>query len=265
MYIFARVDTVDPLLLRRLKEAGCTMICFGLESGNQEILDLAHKRITLEKVRRAVELSKDAGISPFGSFILGLPGETRETLEETLAFAQSLGVPYGFHLLAPFPGTKIRERASEYGIKILTDDWSLYDADHAVTETDGVPAAEVEGFARSFFQKLGGQIEEMRKGTLAGTYQGPYRQEMEKRIEVDFVWKLLAGDLIEEQGEIPRAEIRGAGEKEGPLNPLAVRLAGIVSLPLPFVEGKLRKLSERGLIRCQEGMDSFRWVWRESA
>jgi radical SAM superfamily enzyme YgiQ (UPF0313 family) len=263
MYIFARVDTVDSLLLRRLKEVGCTMICFGLESGNQRILDRAHKRITLEKARRAVELSKDAGISPFGSFILGLPGETRETLEETLAFAQSLGIPYGFHLLAPFPGTKIRERASEYGIKILTDDWSLYDADHAVTETEGASAEEVESFAQSFFRKLESQIEEMRKGTLAGTYEGPYRQEMEKRLEVDFVWKLLAGDLIEEQGKISRAEIRGAAEEEGPLNPLAVRLAGIVSMPLPFVEGKLSKLFERDLIRCEEGADFFRWVWRE--
>ncbi len=222
-----------------------------------EILDRAHKRITLEKSRRAVELSKEAGISPFGSFILGLPGETRETMEETYAFAQSLRIPFGFHLLSPFPGTKIRERASEYGIKILTDDWSLYDADHAVTETEGISAEEVESFAKSFFGRLGAEIEEMKRGTVAGTYRGPYREEMEKRVEVDFVWKLLAGDLVEEHGVIPRAEVSVTGERERPLQLFAQRLASIVSLPLPLVESKLRKLSDRGLILCHpKGLDS---------
>ncbi len=240
------------------------MICFGLESGNQKILDRAHKRTTLEKARGAVELSKEAGISPFGSFILGLPGETRETMEETHAFAQSLGIPYGFHLLSPFPGTKIREQAPEYGIKILSNDWSLYDADHAITETNGLCAAEVENFAKSFFQPLGAEIEEMKKGTLNGTYKGPYREEMEKRVEVDFAWKLLAGDLMEGQGTIPPAEVSAADGKEGSLRALARRLAGIVSLPLPFVESKLGKLSDRGLIRCQREKDSFRWKWKES-
>ena len=263
MYIFARVDTVEPLLLRKLKEAGCAMICFGLESGNQKILDRANKRTTLEKARRAVQLSKEVGISPLGSFILGLPGETRETMEETLSFAQSLGIPYGFHLLSPFPGTRIREKAGEYGIKILTDDWSLYDADHAITETEALGAAEVESFAKSFFQNLGAEIENMKKGTLAGTYWGPYREEMEKRLEVDFAWKLLAGDLLEEQGRIPETEALGPDPREDSLRLLAQRLAGIVSLPLTFVESKLRNLSARRLILCQKSPDSFRWFWRE--
>jgi radical SAM superfamily enzyme YgiQ (UPF0313 family) len=263
MYIFARVDTVDRVLLKKLKEAGCAMICFGMESGNQKILDRANKRTTLEKARRAVQLSKEAGISPLGSFILGLPGETRETMEETLSFAQSLGIPHGFHLLSPFPGTRIREKAAEYGIKILTDDWSLYDADHAVTETEALSAAEVESFAKSFFQKLGAGIENMKKGTLAGTYTGPYREEMEKRLEVEFAWKLLAGDLLEEQGRIPQAEARAEDAREDSLRLLAKRLAGTVSMPLAFVESKLRNLSARRLIICQKCSDSFRWFWKE--
>jgi radical SAM superfamily enzyme YgiQ (UPF0313 family) len=259
MYIFARVDTVDEPLLKKLREAGCRMICFGLESGNQKVLDLAHKRATPEKARRAVDLCKEVGISPLGSFILGLPGETRETMEETISFAQSLGIPYGFHLLSPFPGTKVRERASEYGLKILTDDWSLYDADHAVTETEGITAPEVESFTKSFFGKLSADIEEMKQGTIAGTYQGPFREEMEKRVEVDFAWKLLSGDLIEEKGKIPRHEVHAGN---GPIGPLAQHIAGIVSLPLPFVESKLRKLSHRGFILCREHRDTLRWEWK---
>jgi radical SAM superfamily enzyme YgiQ (UPF0313 family) len=261
LYIFARVDTVDSELLRKLRAAGCRMICFGLESGNQKILDLADKRATPEKARRAVELCKEVGISPLGSFILGLPGETRQTMEETISFAQSLGIPYGFHLLSPFPGTRVREKAAEFGLKILTDDWSLYDADHAVTETEGVSAREVQNFAQAFFGKLGANIEEMKQGTIAGTYQGPFREDMERRVEVDFAWKLLSGDLIEETGKIPRSEVHA---ENGPLVPLAKRLAGRVSLPLSFVEIKIRKLADRKCLLCREEDGMFRWEWRQA-
>jgi anaerobic magnesium-protoporphyrin IX monomethyl ester cyclase len=264
MYIFARVDTVDAVLLKKLKEAGCAMICFGLESGNQGILDRANKRTTGEKARQAVEACKDAGIAPFGSFILGLPGETRESMEETASFARSLGIPYGFHLLSPFPGTRIREKAAEYGIKILTDDWSLYDADHAVTETEDLSASEVENFAKSFFQNLGTEIDNLKQGALAGTYDGPYREEMEKRLEVDFAWKLLSGDLIEEQGRIsPPGELIPK-EKENPLRTLAQQISGKVSFPLQFVEGKLGKFAEKGYILYEKTADSYRWRWKEN-
>ncbi|MCX5911223.1 MAG: radical SAM protein [Deltaproteobacteria bacterium] len=265
LYIFARVDTVDEPLLRKLKEAGCAMICFGLESGNQRILDLANKRATVERARRAVELSKAAGIAPFGSFILGLPGETRETMEETVSFARSLGIPYGFHLLSPFPGTRIRERASEYGIKILTDDWSLYDADHAVTETEALKAGEVESLAKNFFANLTAEIERMKKGTLTGTYTGPYREEMEKRLEVDFAWKLLSRDLLEEEGAIPEAEVPLRDGRPLPLEPLGRRIASAAEMPQEFVEKILRKWVVKELIVCRKDPAFHRWSWRESS
>jgi len=264
MYIFARVDTVDEPLLRKLREAGCAMICFGLESGNQKVLDLANKRATVEGARRAVELSKAAGIAPLGSFILGLPGETRETMEETISFAQSLGIPHGFHLLSPFPGTRIREKASEYGITVLTDDWSLYDADHAVTETDSLKASEVENAAKAFFSNLTAEIERMKKGTLAGTYTGPYREEMEKRLEVDFAWRLLSEDILEEKGSIRDAEVPKAGGEPQPLEPFLQEVVGTVGMPKEFVAQKIKKLAERGLIICRRVPGGFHWQWRES-
>ena len=264
MYIFARVDTVDEPLLQKLKEAGCAMICFGLESGNQKILDLANKRATVERARRAVELSKAAGISPLGSFILGLPGETRETMEETIAFAQSLRIPHGFHLLSPFPGTNIREKADEYGIKILTDDWSLYDADHAVTETKALKAAEVEGVVKTFFSNLTAEVENMKKGTLAGTYWGPYREEMEKRLEVDFAWKLLSGDVLEEKGSIPESEAANHSSSMDPVSPLIQRVVDAVALPQEFVTGKIKKFIEKNLIVCRKTPGGYQWHWRES-
>ncbi|MGB9697997.1 MAG: B12-binding domain-containing radical SAM protein [Thermodesulfobacteriota bacterium] len=260
LYLFARVDTVDEPILRELRSVGCSMICFGLESGNQKILDQAHKRITLAKIRQAIEICKQVGISPFGSFILGLPGETRETMEETLAFAQSLGIPYGFHLLAPFPGTRVRERAAEYGLKILTDDWSLYDADHAVTETAELPAKAVEEFAQKFFSGLNKEIERMKQATLAGAYNGPYKEEMEKRLEIDFAWQLLSRDLLEEKGEIKNYL---AIDVEDSLKKLAEELARETSYPLPFVEKKLADFFQKRLIICQNKADSFKWHWRD--
>ncbi len=259
LYIFARVDTVEPVLLRRLREAGCAMICFGLESGNQNVLDKAGKRTTLEKARQAVRASKDAGIAPLGSFILGLPGETPESMAETISFAQSLEIAHGFHLLSPFPGTDVRERAAEFGLKILSNDWSLYDADHAITETESLPAVQVQAFARSFFGNLTAEIENMKKGTLAGTYQGPYREEMEKRLEVDFAWKLLSGDILEEHGRIPRSELIN-GES---LGVLGSKISELTSLPGTFVGARLTKLRQKGLISCRETAEFDTWQWRE--
>jgi anaerobic magnesium-protoporphyrin IX monomethyl ester cyclase len=264
MYIFARVDTVDPILLRKLKEAGCGMICFGLESGNQKILAQANKQTTVEMARRAVQMSKDAGISPFGSFVLGLPGESQKTMEETLSFARGLEIPFGFHLLSPFPGTRIRERATEFGIKILSDDWSLYDADHAITETDQLKARDVQNFAHSFFRNLEAQVEKMKEETLAGTYRGPYLEEIERQLEVNFVWKLLEKDLLEELGSIPKAELSSAPAPKGSLDLLIARITQRLSMPAFFVEKKMRKLSERGLIVNQENKDFFLWEWKEN-
>jgi radical SAM superfamily enzyme YgiQ (UPF0313 family) len=106
---FSRVDTITPEIVETMARAGCQAICFGVESGNQEILDLAKKHSSLARVREAMRMTQAAGISALASFIIGLPGETAETLRETFEFAESLrqefGSLYGFHVLAPFPTT----------------------------------------------------------------------------------------------------------------------------------------------------------------
>jgi len=147
---FARVDTVNVELLEHMKEAGCTMLCFGIESGNQEILDKVKKKITLEKCKQAVDMCRQVGISPMTSYILGLPGETEETIKKTLEFAKELSDNYGFHVLAPFPGTEVREMKDYYGIEILTNDWDLYDANRAVSVTPWVTAERINEIVDRF-------------------------------------------------------------------------------------------------------------------
>ncbi|MFP4475348.1 MAG: B12-binding domain-containing radical SAM protein [Desulfatibacillaceae bacterium] len=90
----ARVDSVDEELLKKMKEAGCGRIYFGLESGVQAELDRVNKGITLERIRESVSMTRKAGIKTLGFFMTGLPGDTRETTEQTVKFATSLGLDY---------------------------------------------------------------------------------------------------------------------------------------------------------------------------
>ena len=143
---FARVDTVSVELLSQMRRAGCTAVSFGIESGDPAILKTIQKGITRDQVIAAVEMCKQAGVAPYASFILGLPGETEESIQETFAFGETLknmGLMYGFHLLAPFPGTAVREQHEDYGIRILSTDWSDYHANRAIVETPGVSQARL--------------------------------------------------------------------------------------------------------------------------
>ena len=155
---FSRVDTITPEIVETMARAGCQAICFGVESGNQEILDLVKKKSDLQKVRGAMRMTQAAGISALASFIIGLPGETAETLRRTVEFANQLheefGSLCGLHILAPFPGTEVRERAADYGLEILTDDWRKYDANHVVACTEGAPPAVIQEVADTYEQTM---------------------------------------------------------------------------------------------------------------
>lgn len=90
----ARIDSVDEGLLKKMKTAGCGRIYFGIESGLQEMLDRVNKGITLEQVRETIKMTRAHGIRALGFFMTGLPGETRETLRQTVRFAMSLDLDY---------------------------------------------------------------------------------------------------------------------------------------------------------------------------
>jgi anaerobic magnesium-protoporphyrin IX monomethyl ester cyclase len=151
---FARVDTVDAELLSLISDAGCNCICYGVETADQDMMNTLKKKITSREVQEAIDLTKKAGIEAMASFILGLPGETEETLLKTIKFAKDLEATCALHALAPFPGTELYENADKLGIKILTNDWSRFNANEAITETEGVPAAMVNkvllGYSRGW-------------------------------------------------------------------------------------------------------------------
>ncbi len=112
----ARIDRVDEEMLNWMKKAGCWMINYGIESGVQDILIRCNKgeNATVEAARKAVMMTKSAGIKVWGYFIIGLPGETHDTIKETSLFARSLPLDMvNFAVGAPYPGTVFYEQAVE--------------------------------------------------------------------------------------------------------------------------------------------------------
>jgi len=145
----SRADTLSRRLAEKMKKAGCWIIYLGIESGSQKILDAIGKRITLEQVKKAVKILKDAGIQVLGSFIIGFLQDTKETIKETIKFAKSLSLDYAqFSILTPYPGTPIFDYAKKHGM-LLTEDWSKYTGIEPVIKIEGVSEREI----KALFQK----------------------------------------------------------------------------------------------------------------
>ena len=107
-----RVDTADIGLYKKMKKAGVKYVYFGLESGNQDVLDFYNKRTTLPQIRNAVKLSRKMNFITMGSFILGAPMETREHIENTIKFACSLPLDFaGFGPLRYIKGSQLWNEA----------------------------------------------------------------------------------------------------------------------------------------------------------
>ena len=132
-----RVDSIDEEISNAMKDAGCDKIYFGIESGNDLVLKLMNKKITLERARMAVYAAHEAGIQTGAFFILCYPGETDDTILETLSFATSLPLDYlSFTMPYPLPGTALYERVKGRILKewetpdsLFSDHVLIFDAD----------------------------------------------------------------------------------------------------------------------------------------
>lgn len=102
----SRVDYVDAEMLALMGKAGCWLISWGIESADETILKRAHKGYKKEQAFRALTWAKAAGIKNWGYFIIGLPGETAESIRATIDYAKELPLDIAlFHIAAPYPGT----------------------------------------------------------------------------------------------------------------------------------------------------------------
>ncbi len=150
----SRVDMVDPEMLTWMRRAGCWMISWGIESASQKVLNRARKGINLAKIERGLCWAEEAGIGNWGYFIIGLPGETKETIEETIRLAKQLPLDLAlFHIAVPYPGTDFFEEAKERGW-LRMKRWEDFDMDeHTVLEYPHLSAEQLEKAARRAFRK----------------------------------------------------------------------------------------------------------------
>ncbi len=126
----SRVDYVDEEMLRVMGKAGNYLISWGIESGNEQILKHARKGAYPDKAERALRWAKEAGIKNWGYFIIGLPGETVETIRQTIDFAKKLPLDIAlFHVAAPYPGTPFFFEVVENGWFRPGTRWEQVDMD----------------------------------------------------------------------------------------------------------------------------------------
>lgn len=145
----SRVDFVDEAELKLMKQAGCFMIAWGLESGSEEVLKRARKGTNPARIRQAITWSHNAGIKNWGYFIIGLPGETVDTIGQTIALAKSIPVDIAlFHIATPYPGTPFYYEAVANGW-IKMNQWEDYDMySHTVLNYPHLSSQQLEYWAR---------------------------------------------------------------------------------------------------------------------
>jgi anaerobic magnesium-protoporphyrin IX monomethyl ester cyclase len=118
----ARPEISSDDLFGLIKKAGCWQIAFGIESGDQGILETIRKKVTVERMSEVIRKTNEAGIHSRGYFMIGCPGETKETIEKTTRFIRESGLK-DFHVTfcTPMPGAELFQTAHKYGT--FDQDW----------------------------------------------------------------------------------------------------------------------------------------------
>ncbi len=149
-----RADVVTKEVLDKMSKAHCNETMFGVESGCQRMRDVLKKRVSTEQIEKAIKWTKEAGIFVTVSVILGYPGETKETLQETLDFVRRVE-PDDVWLChaTPYPGTCLRDLVKSNGWK-MSEKWELYNTMNPIFEDPALPAKEIAEMRKSFYNKF---------------------------------------------------------------------------------------------------------------
>jgi anaerobic magnesium-protoporphyrin IX monomethyl ester cyclase len=261
---FARVDTVTEKLLSKMKAAGCTAISFGIESANPTILNTIKKGITVQQIRNAIRLCRQAGISAYASFILGLPGETPQTMKETAEFAANLqqdGLAYGFHILTPFPGTEVRAQSKRLGIRILTDDWSKYDANRAVIETASVSHRMLDAVVIEWENQYDRYLGQINKNIRNGTATEDEISQLTNLENAVAIYNLMMQNQIEACGSVSLSEKDSLISKEKSFEILIDRITRCGGMNPAKLKVALQQVVENGNLKLVRKNGKFRWEW----
>ena len=260
---FARVDRISEDLAQLMNRAGCEWVLFGVESADEGILKTIRKGITPDGVRRGVKIAAEAGINVFNSFILGLPGESRDTALKSMTFGDELyhkyGAKYGFHILSPLPGTEVYERAKDYGIRILSRNWARYNANEPITETATMSTEMVREAMSIYDRGIEAAWDDIKRRAKDGDAQ--CAEILEGKEREKFVWTLLQGDIIEGLGGVasPTALNSSSAESE-----LARRISRKLGVDIEVAQRRMGELIAKGVLRLEPKGNGLRWQWSDT-
>jgi anaerobic magnesium-protoporphyrin IX monomethyl ester cyclase len=149
-----RVDLVSKELLYKMRKANCQLVNFGVESGSQKILDAMKKGTTIEQNEEAIRWAKKAGLSVTVSLIIGYPGETLETLKQTIDFMKKTEPDDIYLFLAtPYPNTELRETVVDLGWK-MSQEWNDYEMQTVTFENKDFAFGRINNIREIFYNQL---------------------------------------------------------------------------------------------------------------
>jgi len=156
IWSYARVDTVTETMLKKMKQAGINWVAYGFESASEEVRQGMSKKTKEDTTRRAIEMTKNAGINIIANFIFGLPEDNTETMQQTLAMAKEFNFEYvNFYTAMAYPGSQLYEDAVRDSIK-LPEKWhgyGQYSEETLPLPTKYLTAAEVLHFRDRAFEE----------------------------------------------------------------------------------------------------------------
>lgn len=175
-YCWTRIDTISTDLLAIMKKSGCKLLNFGLESGDNYILNIMKKGITLKQIEDGLKIVNKSGIKYVASFTIGHPGETKETIRKTVNMAKNFGgLGAGVYRITPYPGTPLYEDAIKNNwIKKVA--WDLYD-----------DTSEAE----PFYIPPGWTMEEFHRACLSAQKEVANYYQTKKLFTLTFVFKRI--------------------------------------------------------------------------
>jgi radical SAM superfamily enzyme YgiQ (UPF0313 family) len=255
---FSRVNTIDTETLTWMKRAGCHSVSFGIESGNVDMLRRVKKGITPDQARKASRACREAGIRGHASFMVGLPGETRETLADTLQLQNELEIESAYHFLSPFPGTTVRENIADYDLEILTHDWDLYNANQSIVRTRGLSPEEMDAFVHTSGEKVRQEWEAVKQKYVNKSATPHEQMLVGGHYRTQMIFTLLNQDVLESNAP-------GFQTLESALAGLTCQVCEITGLEQDFVEFTFRDLIAKGYLWVDDSCGGIRIAWQDPA
>ncbi len=144
----------DEEMLKKLRNVGCRILTYSIETSSRKSIDVMKKKINMQQVRDVFQISKELGMIRIANIILGLPGETKKDVEESIELARALDPEYAlFFLPTPYPGTKFYETAEKMGM-IKELDWSKYDTANPIIETGQLSLSELRELNKRAYKEF---------------------------------------------------------------------------------------------------------------